>query len=143
MTGDRVRSQVAIVGGGPVGMGLAIGLGQLGIQCAVIERREQPQPVPKGQNLTQRTMEHMRAWGPRSASVRVGRSRPSSASWGTRPTARSSDRTPTSGSAAPPSAASTRPTTSASRSTPPSGRSASAWRRCQTSRSTTAGGPSR
>ncbi|TQN43807.1 2-polyprenyl-6-methoxyphenol hydroxylase-like FAD-dependent oxidoreductase [Blastococcus colisei] len=75
MTGRRIRSQVVIVGGGPVGMGLAIDLGQCGIRCAVIERRVEPQPVPKGQNLTQRTMEHMRAWGVEQR-VRAGRPLP-------------------------------------------------------------------
>jgi 2-polyprenyl-6-methoxyphenol hydroxylase-like FAD-dependent oxidoreductase len=54
---------VVIVGGGPVGMGLAIELGQRGIRCTVVERYPQPQPVPKGQNLTQRTMEHFHFWG--------------------------------------------------------------------------------
>lgn len=55
--------EVAISGGGPVGMGLAIDLGQRGIRTVVIERHPTPQPVPKGQNLTQRTMEHIAAWG--------------------------------------------------------------------------------
>lgn len=54
---------VVIVGGGPVGMGLAIELGQRNISVCVIERHETLQPVPKGQNLTQRTMEHMQVWG--------------------------------------------------------------------------------
>ncbi|WP_439140429.1 FAD-dependent monooxygenase [Roseicyclus sp.] len=54
---------VIIAGGGPVGMGLAIELGQRGIRVAVIERHHQPQPIPKGQNLTQRTAEHFLAWG--------------------------------------------------------------------------------
>lgn len=54
---------VLIAGGGPVGMGLAIELGLRGIRVGVIERHERPQPIPKGQNLTQRTMEHMRRWG--------------------------------------------------------------------------------
>ena len=49
--------------GGPVGMGLAIKLGQRGIRCDVVERYAQPQPIPKGQNLTQRTMEHFHFWG--------------------------------------------------------------------------------
>jgi 2-polyprenyl-6-methoxyphenol hydroxylase-like FAD-dependent oxidoreductase len=56
-------SDVVIVGGGPVGMGLAIELGQRGVSCVVIERYAQPQPIPKGQNLTQRTMEHFHCWG--------------------------------------------------------------------------------
>ena len=62
-------------------MGLAIGLGQQGIRCAVIERRAEPQPVPKGQNLTQRTMEHMRAWGVEEG-VRAGRTIPAGHSRG-------------------------------------------------------------
>lgn len=57
------EAEVVIVGGGPVGMGLAIDLGQRGVRCIVVERYMQPQPIPKGQNLTQRTMEHFRAWG--------------------------------------------------------------------------------
>ncbi len=55
--------QVVIVGGGPVGMGLAIDLGQRGIRCLVVERYTEPQPIPKGQNLTQRTLEHFHFWG--------------------------------------------------------------------------------
>lgn len=54
---------VVISGGGPVGLGLAIELGQRGRKVAVIERNETPPRIPKGQNLTQRTMEHMAAWG--------------------------------------------------------------------------------
>lgn len=57
------ETEVVIVGGGPVGMGLAIELGQRGVRCIVVERYVQPQPIPKGQNLTQRTMEHFHAWG--------------------------------------------------------------------------------
>jgi 2-polyprenyl-6-methoxyphenol hydroxylase-like FAD-dependent oxidoreductase len=56
-------ADVIIVGGGPVGMGLAIELGQRGVRCVVVERHEQPQHIPKGQNLTTRTMEHFHAWG--------------------------------------------------------------------------------
>ena len=56
-------AQVVIVGGGPVGMGLAIELGQRGIHCIVVERHHEPQRIPKGQNLTQRTMEHFHFWG--------------------------------------------------------------------------------
>ena len=54
---------VVISGGGPVGLGLAIELGQRDIRVCVIERAETPARIPKGQNLTQRTMEHMQAWG--------------------------------------------------------------------------------
>lgn len=59
---DVEGTAVLIVGGGPVGMGLAVELGQRGIACVVAERHTVPQPIPKGQNLTQRTMEHFQAW---------------------------------------------------------------------------------
>ncbi len=54
---------VVIVGGGPVGVGLAIDLGLRGVRSILVERHENPQPIPKGQNLTQRTMEHFYFWG--------------------------------------------------------------------------------
>jgi 2-polyprenyl-6-methoxyphenol hydroxylase-like FAD-dependent oxidoreductase len=54
---------VIIVGGGPVGVGLAITLGLRGHSCALIEPRQQLSRIPKGQNLTQRTMEHFSRWG--------------------------------------------------------------------------------
>ena len=44
-------------------MGLGIELGLRGVQSVIIERHLQPQPIPKGQNLTQRTMEHFFLWG--------------------------------------------------------------------------------
>jgi 2-polyprenyl-6-methoxyphenol hydroxylase-like FAD-dependent oxidoreductase len=52
-----------IVGGGPVGLGLAIELGQRGVPVLVLEKERSLHHVPKGQNLTQRTMEHFRFWG--------------------------------------------------------------------------------
>ncbi|GHC76391.1 monooxygenase [Pseudorhodoferax aquiterrae] len=72
---QQAHSQVLIVGGGPVGMGLAIELGQRGIACTVVERHAQPQPIPKGQNLTQRTMEHFHFWGAEPA-LRAARTIP-------------------------------------------------------------------
>ncbi len=55
--------EVIINGGGPIGMGLAIELGQRGVTVAVVERFAEPQHIPKGQNLTQRTAEHFHFWG--------------------------------------------------------------------------------
>jgi 2-polyprenyl-6-methoxyphenol hydroxylase-like FAD-dependent oxidoreductase len=52
-----------IVGGGPVGLATAVALGLRGRTCLVVERGEQPSPIPRGQNLTQRTMEHFHFWG--------------------------------------------------------------------------------
>jgi 2-polyprenyl-6-methoxyphenol hydroxylase-like FAD-dependent oxidoreductase len=54
---------VLIVGGGPVGVALAVDLGLRGIRCAIVERRTGLGNIPKGQNLTQRTLEHFYFWG--------------------------------------------------------------------------------
>src|SRR3954452_6010189 len=63
MVGMVDRYEVAIVGGGPVGVGLAVELGQRGIATVLVERHLTPQPIPKGQNLTNRTLEHFYFWG--------------------------------------------------------------------------------
>ena len=68
-------TQVVIVGGGPVGLGLAIDLGQRGVSCVLVERYTHPQPIPKGQNLTQRTLEHFHFWGAEPA-LRAARTIP-------------------------------------------------------------------
>jgi len=55
--------QVAVVGGGPVGVALAVDLGLRGISCVLVESRTELSRIPKGQNLTQRTLEHFYFWG--------------------------------------------------------------------------------
>ena len=72
---NQPDSEVLIVGGGPVGLGLAIELGQRGVRCILVERYTSPQPIPKGQNLTQRTMEHFHFWGAEQA-LRAARTIP-------------------------------------------------------------------
>jgi 2-polyprenyl-6-methoxyphenol hydroxylase-like FAD-dependent oxidoreductase len=57
------RFPVVIVGGGPVGIALALTLGLRGIRCALVEARTGMHSIPKGQNLTQRTIEHFHFWG--------------------------------------------------------------------------------
>jgi 2-polyprenyl-6-methoxyphenol hydroxylase-like FAD-dependent oxidoreductase len=71
----NISHAVAIVGGGPVGLGLAVELGQRDIDCILVEGHTQPQPIPKGQNLTQRTMEHFHFWGAEPA-LRAARTIP-------------------------------------------------------------------
>ncbi|WP_038934333.1 FAD-dependent monooxygenase [Bradyrhizobium japonicum] len=59
----QMEAPVVIVGGGPVGIGLAIDLGLRGVRSIVVERHTELLPIPKGQNLTQRTLEHFYFWG--------------------------------------------------------------------------------
>lgn len=66
---------MTVAGGGPVGMGIAIELGRRGIDVTVVERESELHSIPKGQNLTQRTMEHFRSWGVEDA-VRKARIMP-------------------------------------------------------------------
>jgi 4-hydroxyisophthalate hydroxylase len=63
MSPTTKKQQVVIVGGGPVGMAMAIELAQRGITSAIVERRTQEHRIPKGQGLQQRTMEHFYSWG--------------------------------------------------------------------------------
>jgi 2-polyprenyl-6-methoxyphenol hydroxylase-like FAD-dependent oxidoreductase len=56
------RYQVVIIGGGPVGVSLAIELGQRGIDVAVVERHRDVGRIPKGQGLTHRSLEHFYFW---------------------------------------------------------------------------------
>ncbi len=57
------RYQVVVVGGGPVGVALAVDLGLRGVSCLLVESRVGLPRIPKGQNLTQRTLEHFQFWG--------------------------------------------------------------------------------
>lgn len=57
------QAQVVIVGGGPVGVGLAVDLGRRGISCIVVESRTELSAIPKGQGLNQRTLETLYNWG--------------------------------------------------------------------------------
>jgi 4-hydroxyisophthalate hydroxylase len=65
----------AIVGGGPIGLALAIDLGQRGIECVIVEPNVEPERIPKGQNLTQRTLEHFYFWNA-EAQLRAARQIP-------------------------------------------------------------------
>jgi 2-polyprenyl-6-methoxyphenol hydroxylase-like FAD-dependent oxidoreductase len=56
-------TEVLIVGAGPVGLVLAIALGQRGVRCTLIERKEAPQFLPKMERCNARTMEIFRRMG--------------------------------------------------------------------------------
>ena len=57
------RAKVAIVGGGPSGLILAIELGRRGVECVLLEEDATPPTLPKANATTSRTMEHYRRLG--------------------------------------------------------------------------------
>ena len=57
------RTRVAIVGGGPSGLILAIELGRRGVPCVLLEEDPGPPTLPKANATTSRTMEHYRRLG--------------------------------------------------------------------------------
>jgi 2-polyprenyl-6-methoxyphenol hydroxylase-like FAD-dependent oxidoreductase len=65
-----IDTEVLIVGAGPVGLVLAIDLGQRGVRCTLIERKPEPQFLPKMERCNARTMEIFRRMGI-AASVRA------------------------------------------------------------------------
>ncbi|MSQ72089.1 MAG: 2-polyprenyl-6-methoxyphenol hydroxylase [Betaproteobacteria bacterium] len=54
---------VLVIGGGPVGLSLAIELAWRGIACMLVERRDGSIPLPKMNGVGARTMEFCRRWG--------------------------------------------------------------------------------
>lgn len=63
MSSINKKHPVVIIGAGPTGTALAIDLALRNTPSILVERYTQPQAIPKGQNLTQRTGEHFRCWG--------------------------------------------------------------------------------
>jgi 2-polyprenyl-6-methoxyphenol hydroxylase-like FAD-dependent oxidoreductase len=57
------RISVLIVGGGPVGLALAVELGSRGIACELIEQSDGVIATPKMNEVNIRTMEFCRRWG--------------------------------------------------------------------------------
>jgi 2-polyprenyl-6-methoxyphenol hydroxylase-like FAD-dependent oxidoreductase len=55
--------QVIVVGGGPVGLTLAIELGQRGVECLLLDKRPAPGRLPKMERCNARTMEIYRRLG--------------------------------------------------------------------------------
>lgn len=56
-------TDVLIVGGGPVGLTLAMDLGRRGVRCLLIDRRDAPGFLPKMERCNARTMEIYRRLG--------------------------------------------------------------------------------
>lgn len=58
-----LHAKVLIVGGGPVGLSLAIELGTNGIDTLLIDRRDGSTPLPRMNGVNARSMELCRRWG--------------------------------------------------------------------------------
>lgn len=71
MTGPS-RTSVAIVGGGPVGLMLALFLDRYGIESVVLNSEDAPQSSPRGNTHNARTMEHYRRLGISGAIRQLG-----------------------------------------------------------------------
>lgn len=63
MTDHVTSCDVLIAGAGPVGLSLAIELGQRGITCLVVERNDRVGYSPRAKTTNVRTREHLRRWG--------------------------------------------------------------------------------
>ena len=68
----QAQIPVLIVGGGPVGLGLAIDLARRGIACTLVDARDGTVGVPKMTQVTWRSMEFCRQWGIAEAVVQAG-----------------------------------------------------------------------
>jgi 2-polyprenyl-6-methoxyphenol hydroxylase-like FAD-dependent oxidoreductase len=60
---DEIRTPVLIVGGGMVGLTLAVELGTRGVDCIIVNDGETEATHPQGNTLNARTMEHYRRLG--------------------------------------------------------------------------------
>lgn len=58
-----IATPVLIVGGGPVGLTLAIDLGARGVRCLLVERKDEPAFLPKMERCNARTLEIFRRMG--------------------------------------------------------------------------------
>ena len=61
--GTSLEVPVLVVGGGPVGLLMAVGLRRGGVDCLVIEKHGSTLDFPKGRRVNTRTVEVLRQWG--------------------------------------------------------------------------------
>ncbi len=63
MSTPRTRSQVLVVGAGPVGLSAAIELATRGVDVVIVEKQSRAGYHPRAKTTHVRTVEHMRRWG--------------------------------------------------------------------------------
>lgn len=63
MEPELVRTSVLVVGGGPIGLALAAGLGKRGVECTLVEQRDDAVGTAKMIVVGVRTMELCRQLG--------------------------------------------------------------------------------
>jgi len=70
----NIETPVLIVGGGPVGLGLALDLGWRGVECLLVDELERDgyRTHPRANLINSRTMEFSRRWGIASRVKEVG-----------------------------------------------------------------------
>ena len=61
--GESLEVPVLVVGGGPVGLLMAVGLRHFGVDSLVVEKHASTLDFPKGRRVTTRTVEILRQWG--------------------------------------------------------------------------------
>lgn len=63
MTDSITETPILIVGGGPIGLALAVDLGWRGIECILVEQSDGTIDLPRANTIDLRTMEQARRWG--------------------------------------------------------------------------------
>jgi 2-polyprenyl-6-methoxyphenol hydroxylase-like FAD-dependent oxidoreductase len=73
------QTQVIIIGGGPVGLSVAMELGTRGVKCVVVEPRKDISKLrPRAKTTSVRTMEHFRRW---NIADKIRKAAPLSVAW--------------------------------------------------------------
>jgi len=60
---EKIHVPVLIVGGGPVGLAIAVDLGLRNVRCLLVNIGKDTTDIPKVGTVSARTMEHFRRWG--------------------------------------------------------------------------------